>query len=591
MTNVTLLLNSNLFDSLHYAQSARKTFSGRESAAQHYLNKGWKLGYSPGSQFDTPWFLRAYPSAAISGVCPLLYYLKYADKQRMYPSQDEQQKMATLIASSLFDHVYYGHRVGMTFDNRFSAARHYLAHGGASAPSRYFDAAYYLRTYQDVAHQKTNPLLHYEQRGAWEGRQPHGEIHNEALQEADALFRRGCLTEAKTRLGALINSLENDTPAQDAATLLNAEIALLCGDYQATEAACQALLNKGWKALRPLLYNRACGVLVQALCEQGRYQCAQASVVRAYQHLKIWHAAALTRLRQALITQADLALFAGIVAPAIAKNDAFTTHAFTTHALLQYSLAARDTGNTPLALELIKQRYVKGVSEHHAFGDEPPAADVSWQAEARLALVQMKECLDSAGITFFLISGTLLGCIRDDDIISHDKDIDIGVMAGVPLGDVKAAFRGTGRFTVLPDIHDKLIRVRHANGVMADVFVHWEYGGRLYHEGRKTGWWNTAFSLVKTDFIGGKYLIPDNAELYLEENYGNWKVPDKNFDTFADTPNMYTADRAELIWYCYKQLLEEYKAGNIERYRRIWSALCKSEDPSLTIQTTYHLSI
>lgn len=585
MHNFKILINSELFDYLHYEKSARKTFFNRKSAARHYLKKGWKLGYNPSSQFDTQWFLHFYPQAEESGICPLIYYLKYGRRERMYPSPDIKKRLEVIVSSSLFDHEYYADQLDIVFSNRFCAAEHYLSHGWHISPSKYFDADYYLKANKDVAQKGINPLLHYEQSGAEEGRQPHGEIHSIVLDKVETIFRQGSVQDARSHLCNLMAQFIDRTPEQDAAMVLRAEVDLLCGDYSKAEIACQLVLDKGWKASRSFIYNRACGLLVQTLCEQDRYRDANACVIRAYQHLNTWNAAALTCLRQTLTTQADLAFFSGLVTPAIEKNDDFTTHA-----LLQYALAARDTGNMSLALALIKQCYIKGVRDIHAYGCEPSQEDSSWQEEARLALTQIKECLDNAGIPFFLISGTLLGCVRDRDIIRHDNDIDIGVMADIPLDAIKAAFKGKGYFTVLPYIHDKLLRVRHVNGVMADVFIHWEQDGRLYHEGRRTGWWNTAFSLVKVDFLGETYYIPDNVKQYLEENYGNWAIPDKKFDTFSDTPNMYVANQEELVWYFYRKLLEEYKSGNADSYQRIWQALCKAEDQSLKIQALYHMS-
>ena len=39
----------------------------------------------------------------------------------------------------------------------------------------------------------------------------------------------------------------------------------------------------------------------------------------------------------------------------------------------------------------------------------------------------MKKTLDENNQEFFLMAGTLLGCIRNHDFISHDGDIDIGI--------------------------------------------------------------------------------------------------------------------------------------------------------------------
>lgn len=43
-------------------------------------------------------------------------------------------------------------------------------------------------------------------------------------------------------------------------------------------------------------------------------------------------------------------------------------------------------------------------------------------------LVEMRQRLDQAGITFLLMHGTLLGCIRDKRLIPWDNDIDLGCL-------------------------------------------------------------------------------------------------------------------------------------------------------------------
>ena len=42
-------------------------------------------------------------------------------------------------------------------------------------------------------------------------------------------------------------------------------------------------------------------------------------------------------------------------------------------------------------------------------------------------LKEVKQLLDSHGVFFWLVSGTLLGFIREGDFIEHDTDIDIAI--------------------------------------------------------------------------------------------------------------------------------------------------------------------
>ncbi|WP_438452066.1 hypothetical protein, partial [Listeria monocytogenes] len=70
-------------------------------------------------------------------------------------------KIDVLKGSPLFDADDYAKEFGLAAAR--DPVRHYLenwAHSLAN-PSKFFDAAYYLKLYGDVAEHKINPLLHY----------------------------------------------------------------------------------------------------------------------------------------------------------------------------------------------------------------------------------------------------------------------------------------------------------------------------------------------------------------------------------------------------------------------------------------------
>lgn len=81
-------------------------------------------------------------------------------------------KIDVLKGSPLFDADDYAKEFGLAAAR--DPVRHYLenwAHSLAN-PSKFFDAAYYLKLYGDVAERKINPLLHYLTNGWKEGRSP-----------------------------------------------------------------------------------------------------------------------------------------------------------------------------------------------------------------------------------------------------------------------------------------------------------------------------------------------------------------------------------------------------------------------------------
>jgi hypothetical protein len=95
----------------------------------------------------------------------------------------------------------------------------------------------------------------------------------------------------------------------------------------------------------------------------------------------------------------------------------------------------------------------------------------------------------------------------------------------------------------------------------------------MVHQGQKAKWLNSPFTLKPMDFLGTTFQIPSDPELYLAENYGDWKTPAKDFDTVVDTPNMTVTDRDHIIWYYYSGLQNYYSVGSANRFARLWAAL------------------
>ena len=137
---------------------------------------------------------------------------------------------------------------------------------------------------------------------------------------------------------------------------------------------------------------------------------------------------------------------------------------------------------------------------------------------------------------FFICYGTLLGCIRANDFIEHDDDIDVCFLAGgnsldaaaTEFAQIVASLRALGEtVTVVSQIqfHWRLA------GIEIDVFMAWMEGGRLYsyNVGRDFSI-DRIYPLVRQKFKGRDVLIPRDPEGLLEVIYGpNWRIPDPHF--------------------------------------------------------------
>lgn len=188
---------------------------------------------------------------------------------------------------------------------------------------------------------------------------------------------------------------------------------------------------------------------------------------------------------------------------------------------------------------------------------------------AELALIHLKDILDKANIPFFLISGTLLGCVRDKSILPYDKDLDVGVWEGeISRDELNRICEISGCFEVASN-KDKLIKLKHINGTFIDVFIHYDHGGKVYHQTSKLFWVNETFELKSHYFLGRDFLIPADYNKYLIENYGlSWMTPQPSFDSTFDTPNAIIASNHEIEVYIYRKIFESnlYNKGLEKQY-------------------------
>jgi hypothetical protein len=86
----------------------------------------------------------------------------------------------------------------------------------------------------------------------------------------------------------------------------------------------------------------------------------------------------------------------------------------------------------------------------------------------------------------------------------------------------------------------------YKNGVMFDFIMH-------YVRGDKTYWFEPAANVISTkgflpcslkSTTAGEMLFPDYPEIFLQEHYGNWKVPVKTWDGAVDNPTIISSDKA-----------------------------------------------
>src|SRR5690606_27714861 len=181
---IQAVLASGLFDLDWYRQRWPAAAADPEAAVAHFLDRGVSLGLDPGPAFSARRYLRENPDVAAAGMNPLLHYLAYGrgegrvafrvddagdDDPLPMPQPPSPQtlerwarEVALLRDSALFDPDFYLDRYPDVRAAGVDPLQHFVEHGAREGrwPNPWFDPAWYRANHQrgdDAA----NPLLHY----------------------------------------------------------------------------------------------------------------------------------------------------------------------------------------------------------------------------------------------------------------------------------------------------------------------------------------------------------------------------------------------------------------------------------------------
>lgn len=133
--------------------------------------------------FDVEFYLRRYPDVAAAGLDPIEHYVRYGAIEGRFP-RDEFDSLGYLknnpdvagVGMNPFRHyVQFGRhegRVSSDGPNSSPLMTHGCDYREVIAASGLFDAEYYVAKYSDVRQSGMDPLQHYLDHGAGEGRHP-----------------------------------------------------------------------------------------------------------------------------------------------------------------------------------------------------------------------------------------------------------------------------------------------------------------------------------------------------------------------------------------------------------------------------------
>lgn len=177
-----------------------------------------------------------------------------------------------------------------------------------------------------------------------------------------------------------------------------------------------------------------------------------------------------------------------------------------------------------------------------------PAATSFDVSKANVALADLVSLMSQTGQKIFLVSGTLLGYAREGKLMDHDKDIDVGMLGWEGMYDAVMHLITSGQFEVSPtflkgeDTH--YIAIMHIRtGVWIDLFIYhqiedkWVTGVDFFFGYRQTFAF-TPFEFKPVKFLGVDMYVPGDTDLNLEENFGNWRVPDPGYISHLESPSL-----------------------------------------------------
>jgi phosphorylcholine metabolism protein LicD len=144
----------------------------------------------------------------------------------------------------------------------------------------------------------------------------------------------------------------------------------------------------------------------------------------------------------------------------------------------------------------------------------------------KLNVVEFKQVMDKHGILTVLIFGTLLGVMRNGQLIPNDSDFDVFCFASDYLKWDDAKKELTDKGFVIPDRHplhdDFVIRMGEK------IDINWLVGFSKFYIYNEDIYYPKYYfdKFQKVNLFGEKFDIPYNWEQLLIDLYGtDWRIP------------------------------------------------------------------
>ena len=242
----------------------------------------------------------------------------------------------------------------------------------------------------------------------------------------------------------------------------------------------------------------------------------------------------------------------------------------------------------------------------------PPPPIIPYNSETCLESVnKIIDILESIGEKPFLEGGTLLGMYREGKLIEFDYDADIGIIIDNSKYTNKQNMKNYVNKIIrliLADSSFKSIIVcddedyyyllnifdTHMNHIDLSFFYK-NFFNEPNNNSLYTGcpsaftpllWECSNFNLVRKNFAGKKYWVPNDTEKYLIENYGeNWRTPIERFSNYENIPKQC---KLGCFYRYFPALIESLRRKNYDRSIIYYENLQRWEYP-FTLEMTNHI--
>jgi len=175
------------------------------------------------------------------------------------------------------------------------------------------------------------------------------------------------------------------------------------------------------------------------------------------------------------------------------------------------------------------------------------------EINAKKLLFTVADVLEDTGVEFFLSLGTCLGAVREKGFIEIDEDIDLGILQENLLPKAQII----SNQLIKKGLQIEVIDHRHEKPWDGSIYAikfrgfgeHGDVAGFVKTKGKRavpshlqSHWFVITAKLLEEldeiEFYGRKFKIPKNADAYLTEVYGDWRIPNKKV--------------ADCVWLCKK---------------------------------------